>query len=55
MPPDDDLDQLPVAEIIAAIRRDLGLAHRHLPTRPWKRRTPQDVRELCARFPIYQG
>ncbi len=45
---DDDIDNLPIAEIIAAIRRDLGLAH--LPgTHPWKRRTPADVRDLCAR------
>ena len=45
---DDDLDSLPIADIIAAIRRDLGLGA--LPgTHPWKRRTPQDVRDLCAR------
>ena len=44
----DDLDNLPIAEIIALIRRDLGLGA--LPgTHPWKRRTPQDVRDLCAR------
>ncbi len=46
---DDDLDTLPIAEIIAAIRRDLGIAA-HLPgTHPWKRRRPADVRALCAR------
>ena len=45
---DDDLDNLPIAELIALIRRDLGLAA--LPgTHPWKRRTPADVRDLCAR------
>ncbi len=45
---DDDIDTLPVAEIIALIRRDLGIAN--LPgTHPWKRRRPADVRELCAR------
>ncbi len=51
---DDDLDHLPVADIIASIRRDLGIAN--LPgTHPWKRRTPQDVRELCARAAGRQG
>ena len=45
---EDDLANLPIAEIIALIRRDLGLAH--LPgTHPWKRRKPQDVRDLYAR------
>ncbi len=45
---DDDIDTLPIAEIIAAIRRDLGIAA--MPgAHPWKRRTPQDVRDLCAR------
>ncbi len=45
---DDDLDNQPIADIIALIRRDLGIAN--LPgTHPWKRRTPQDVRELSAR------
>ncbi len=45
---DDDLDTLPIAEIIAALRRDLGLDP-HRTTRgisPWKRRRPQDVRAL---------
>ena len=45
---DDDIDTMPIAEIIAAIRRDLGIAH-HLGTRPWKRRTPRDVHDLYAR------
>ncbi len=48
---DDDLDTLPIAEIIAALRRDLGLDP-HRTTRgisPWKRRRPQDVRALCTR------
>ena len=45
---DDDIDQLPVADIIAAICRDLGIAH-HPGTHPWKRRTPRDMRDLCAR------
>ena len=45
---DDDLDQRPVAEIIKDICRDFGIEH--FPgTHPWKRRTPQDVRDLCAR------
>ena len=45
---EDDLDQLPIAEIIRDICRDLGIVN--LPgTHPWKRRTPQDVRDLCAR------
>ena len=48
---DDDIDNLPIADIIAAIRRDLGIAA-HINSRgisPWKRRTPRDVRDLCAR------
>ena len=45
---EDDIANLPIAEIIALIRRDLGLAH--LPgTHPWKRRTPGDVMDLHAR------
>ena len=45
---DDDLDQRPVAEIIKDICRDFGIEH--FPgTHPWKRRTPQDVRDLYAR------
>ena len=48
---DDDIDNLPIADIVAAIRRDLGIAA-HINSRgisPWKRRTPQDVLDLCAR------
>ena len=48
---DDDIDTLPIADIVAAIRRDLGIAA-HINSRgisPWKRRTPRDVRDLCAR------
>jgi hypothetical protein len=45
---EDDLQNRPVADIIAEICRDLGLdappgAH------PWKRRTPADLAILCAR------
>ena len=45
---EDDIANLPIAEIVALIRRDLGLAA--LPgTHPWKRRRPADLRELHAR------
>ena len=45
---DDEIGRRPVDEIIAEIRRDLGLMS--MPGRPqWKRRTPQDVAVLCAR------
>ncbi len=45
---EDDIDGRPVAEIIADICRDLGLAA--MPgTRPWKRRTPRDIEALCTR------
>ena len=45
---EDDFATRPIAEIIAEICRDLGLAHgpgHH----PWKRRTPADVAALYAR------
>ena len=48
---DDDIDTMPIADIIAAIRRDLGIDP-HINSRgisPWKRRRPADVRALCAR------
>ena len=45
---DDDRDQRPPAEVIADICRDLGIAAR-FGKHPWKRRTPRDVRDLCAR------
>ena len=48
---DDDIDTMPIADIIAALRRDLGIAA-HINSRgisPWKRRTPADVRDLGAR------
>ncbi len=45
---DDDIATRPIAEIITEIRRDLGLAS--LPgDHPWKRRTPEDIQQLCAR------
>jgi hypothetical protein len=45
---EDDIVDRPVAEIIADICRDLGLAA--LPgVQPWKRRSPADVAALCAR------
>ena len=45
---EDDIDHRPVAEIIADICRDLGLA---APpgVQPWQRRTPADIAVLCAR------
>ena len=45
---DDDIFHRPVAEIIAEICRDLGIASPPGPL-PWKRRTPADIAELCAR------
>ncbi len=48
---DDDIDTMPIADIIAAIRRDLGI-NPHINSRgisPWKRRRPADVQALCAR------
>ena len=45
---DDDISFRPTADIIAEICRDLGLAA--FPgARPWKCRTPEDIRQLCAR------
>jgi hypothetical protein len=45
---EDEIDHRPVTEIIADICRDLGLER--LPgAHPWKRRTPADIVELCAR------
>jgi hypothetical protein len=44
---DDDIDLRPVADIIADICRDFGIAA--LPgTNPWRRRTPADIAALCA-------
>ena len=45
---DDDVTSRPVADIIREITRDLGLDR--LPgTRPFRRRTPADIAQLCAR------
>jgi hypothetical protein len=45
---DEEIDHRPTAEVIADICRDLGLEQ--LPgAHPWKRRTPTDITELCAR------
>jgi len=45
---DDDIAIRPAADIITEICRDLGLL---APpgTHPWKRRTPDDIQQLCAR------
>ena len=45
---DDDLTNRPVAEVITEICRDLGL-DAFPGTHPWKRRTPADIVQLCAR------
>ena len=45
---DDDIDHRPIADIIADICRDLGLAA-PAGTQPWKRRTPGDIAMLCER------
>ncbi len=48
---DDDITTRPVADIITELCRDLGLAA--LPgARPWKRRTPEDIRQLHARAAV---
>ncbi len=45
---DDDIASRPVADVITEICRDLGL-DAFPGTRPFKRRTPDDIRQLCAR------
>ena len=45
---DDDVTTRPVAEVIAEIRRDLGLATPPA-AHPWQRRIPADTKQLCAR------
>lgn len=46
---DDDLAHLPVAELVKAICRDLGLENDIPGLRPWPRRTPAELRALCLR------
>ena len=45
---DDDISSRPTADIIAEICRDLGLAVPPGGSRPWPRRTPEDIAQLCA-------
>ncbi len=45
---DDDIRRRPVADIVADICRDLGIAAAG-GAKPWKRRTPADIGALCAR------
>ena len=45
---EDEISSRPIGDVITDIIRDLGLAA--VPgNHPWKRRTPADVAELCAR------
>ena len=51
---DRDLTTRPIADIVTELCRDLGLAA--LPgTNPWRRRTPQDIRDLNARAAAQPG
>ncbi len=45
---DDDITTRPTTDIISELCRDLGLAAPPGGAHPWKRRTPQDVTQLCA-------
>ena len=45
---DDDITLRPTADIISEICRDLGLAAPPGGAHPWKRRTPDDITQLCA-------
>ena len=45
---DDDIGTRPAADIISEICRDLGLAAPPGGAHPWKRRTPEDIAQLCA-------
>ena len=45
---DWDLATRPIPDIIAELCRDLGLAAAP-GTNPWRRRTPADIQDLCAR------
>ena len=46
---DDDLTTRPIPDIIAELCRDLGLATPPGGARPWPRRTPADIHDLCTR------
>ena len=45
---DSDITSRPIADIVAELCRDLGIAPPAGP-HPWKRRTPADIAALCAR------
>jgi hypothetical protein len=45
---EDEIGHRPVAEIVADLCRDLGIAHVE-GTHPWKRRRPADIAALCER------
>ena len=45
---DDEIDARPATEITTDFCRDLGLTASY-GTRPWKRRTPEDIVQLCTR------
>ena len=44
----DDIGTRPTADIISEICRDLGLSAPPGGAHPWKRRTPEDIAQLCA-------
>ena len=44
----DDIGTRPAADIISEICRDLGLVAPPGGAHPWKRRTPEDITQLCA-------
>ena len=46
---DWDLATRPIPDIIAELTRDLGLAPAPGGAHPWKRRTPDDIQDLCTR------
>ena len=45
---DDDIENRPIADIIKDICHDLGL-DTWRGNHPWERRTPEDIKILCAR------
>ncbi len=51
---EDDIATRPAADIITEIRRDLGL-DANPGTRPFQRRTPADIQDLCARAAAPSG